>query len=117
VSGEARTSPPLVLVLVLSLVMLRVGSVSSPEVRSKACSSAKSACWPPIAWMVIPRHRLVRKSPLSGGVVVDARLTRVDRTKNSMNDERIHAITIENPDDGEPLVVKMGSGPAFQAGG
>lgn len=109
------TTLPLVLVLVLSMVMLGVGVGLLAEGTQEGLVFGGFGLLAAIAWVVILRHRLVRKSLLVGGVVIDARLTRVDRTNTSINDDPVHAITIETPDDGEPLVVKMGSGPALQA--
>ena len=62
----------------------------------------------------ILRHRIIRKRLVTSGVVVRGRLIGVDRTNTSVNDDPIHAITIDTQ-DAEPMVVKMGSAPARQA--
>lgn len=61
------------------------------------------------------RLRLARRKLVIHGAVVEGRVTAVDRTDTSVNDDPIHKITITPSDGSEPIVAKMGSAPAKQA--
>lgn len=61
------------------------------------------------------RHRTIRRRLIIDGVMVEGHLTGVERTNTSVNDDPIHAVTIQTGDGGDPMIVKMGSGPAQQA--
>ena len=109
------TTFPLVLVLILAGVMLCVGIGVLAGGSQDGLIFAGVGLVASIIWIVILRHRLVRRSLITHGTAVEGRLTSVERTNASVNDDPIHAITITTSDGGEPLVVKMGSGPAKQA--
>ena len=63
----------------------------------------------------ILRHRMIRRRLIVHGLAIDGRLTGVERTDTTVNEDPISKVTIETRDGGEPLVVKMGSQPAMQA--
>ena len=63
----------------------------------------------------ILRHRMIRKNLITNGIAVDGRITGVERTNTTVNEDPISKVTIETRDGGEPVVVKMGSQPATQA--
>lgn len=109
------TTFPLVLVLILAVVMLCVGIGVLAGGSKEGLIFAGVGVVASIAWIVVLRHRLVRRSLITNGMAVEGRLTSVERTNTSVNDDPIHAITIATSDGKEPLVVKMGSGPARQA--
>ena len=109
------TTFPLVLVLILAGVMLCVGIGVLAGGSQEGLIFGGVGLVASIVWIVILRHRMVRKSLITNGIAVKGSLTSVERTNTSVNDDPIHAITIATSDGGEPLVVKMGSGPAKQA--
>ncbi|MCP4833358.1 MAG: hypothetical protein GY895_01205 [Phycisphaera sp.] len=109
------TTFPLVLVLILAGVMLCVGVGLLAGGSKEGLIFGGVGLVASIIWIAILRHRLVRKSLITNGTAVEGRLAGVERTNTSVNDDPIHAITIATSDGGEPMVVKMGSGPAKQA--
>ena len=109
------TTFPLVLVLILAVVMLSVGIGVLAGGSKEGLIFTGVGLVAIIIWILILRHRLVRRSLITHGNAVEGRLTSVERTNTSINDDPIHAITIAASDGGEPMVVKMGSGPAKQA--
>lgn len=68
-----------------------------------------------IATAFILRHRMIRKRLVTRGIVAEGRVTSVERTDTSVNDDVQHRITVETTDGLEPVVITMGSAPARQA--
>ena len=62
------------------------------------------------------RHRMIRKRIITNGRIVPGRISSVEKTDTSVNDDVIHKITVQPQAAGEETVVaKMGSQPAKAA--
>lgn len=62
-----------------------------------------------VAWFFIMRHRRTRKRLVRRGHAVEAKVTQVERTDTSVNNDPIHRIHFDLDGRDEPLVVKCGS--------
>jgi hypothetical protein len=69
-----------------------------------------------VVFGLVMRHRLVRKRIVTHGRIVPGRISSVEKTDTSVNDDVIHKITVQPQAAGEETVVaKMGSQPAKAA--
>ena len=68
-----------------------------------------------LASILVLRHRAIRKRLVRHGTAAEGRITSVERTDTSVNDDPQHRISVETTDGLEPVVVTMGSAPAQQA--
>ncbi len=61
-------------------------------------------------------HRMTRKRIITHGRVVPGRISAVEKTDTSINDDVVHAITVQPEEAGsEPIIAKMSSQPAKSA--
>ena len=111
------TTFPLILVPILAIVFLGIGmgTLASGGGTEEGLIFLGVGVLASIACLLLLRYRLSRKGLVTNGIVADGRITAVERTNTSVNDDVIHKIVIETRDGHEPVTVKMGSGPALQA--
>ena len=109
------TTFPLIAAPVFGLIFLGIGIVVLIGDGIEGLAFAGIGVVALIISAFVLRVRLARKNLVIHGSVVEGRVTAVDRTDTSVNDDPIHKITITPADGSEPIVAKMGSAPAKQA--
>jgi hypothetical protein len=115
----AGTTFPLILLGVLSIISLSVGTFLG-----LGAGGSDGPWWVLllvglvllVVFGLVMRHRLVRKRIVTHGRIVPGRISSVEKTDTSVNDDVIHKITVQPQAAGEETVVaKMGSQPAKAA--
>jgi hypothetical protein len=115
----AGTTFPLILLGVLSIISLSVGTFLG-----LGAGGSDGPWWVLllvglvllVVFGLVMRHRLVRKRIVTQGRIVPGRISSVEKTDTSVNDDVIHKITVQPQAAGEETVVaKMGSQPAKAA--
>jgi hypothetical protein len=115
----AGTTFPLILLGVLSIISLSVGTFLG-----LGAGASDGPWWVLllvglvllVVFGLVMRHRFVRKCIVTHGRIVPGRISSVEKTDTSVNDDVIHKITVQPQAAGEETVVaKMGSQPAKAA--
>jgi hypothetical protein len=113
------TTFPLILLWVLSIISLSVGTFLR-----LGAGGSDGPWWVLlliglvllVVFGLVMRHRLLRKRIVTHGRIVPGRISSVEKTDTSVNDDVIHKITVRPQAAGEETVVaKMGSQPAKAA--
>tara|TARA_B110000495_G_scaffold203070_1_gene225300 strand:- start:4039 stop:5319 length:1281 start_codon:yes stop_codon:yes gene_type:complete len=112
----AGTTFPLILLGILSIISLSVGTFLGLGADGPWWVLLLAGLVLLVVFGLVMRHRLVRKRIVTHGRIVPGRISSVEKTDTSVNDDVIHKITVQPQAAGEETVVaKMGSQPAKAA--
>ncbi len=109
------TTLPLAIAPLFGLCFAGIGTVLAIGGQSEALIFVAVGSLALLISGFIVRHRMMRKRLIVHGHAVDGRVTSVERTDTTVNEDPISKVTIETRDGGAPIVVKIGSQPATQA--
>ena len=109
------TNIPLLIAPVFGLSFVTIGVVTMLGGQSEGLIFLGVGTVVGIIAAFVLRHRIIRRKLIIHGVMTQGRITQVERTNTSVNDDPVHEITLQTVDGGDPIVVRMGSAPAQQA--
>lgn len=109
------TTIPLLFAATFGVTFTGIGLVSAVGGSAEAWVFVAIGLLACVIFGLVLRFRWRRRRLIRHGVVVEGRITTVERTNTSINDDAQHRITVETTDGGDPVVVTMGSVPARQA--
>jgi hypothetical protein len=109
------TNIPLLIAPVFGLSFAGIGGLSMLDGQVEGLVFLGVAAIAGIIAAFVLRHRIIRRKLIIHGVVTEGRITHVERTDTTVNDDPVHEITLQTVDGGDPIAVRMGSAPAQQA--